>query len=108
VRVIIHVEGIVSEVGGARELGGGMMSLELTLSPWRRHDSRDNEQGSAIVSIEMDLDLADAWLRDLDPGDCVRVEYSSLSAADANGNVHVQGYGEALQPCPDAWSGASN
>jgi hypothetical protein len=56
----------------------------------------------------MDLDLADAWLRDLDPGDCVRVDCTLVSGADANGDVHIQGYGGALKPCPDAWSGASN
>ena len=105
---VIEVEGIVSKVSGARELGGGMMTLHFTLSPWRRSDSRDNEQGSAVVTIETDLDYVDAWMRDLDPGDCVRVVCSSLSAADADGNVHIQCYGEPLSHCPDAWSGASN
>lgn len=102
-----EVEGIVSTVDGVGELGDGMMSFEFTLSPWRRHDGADNEPGCASVAIEMDLDLADAWLRVLAPGDCVRVACSSLTADGASGDVRIQGRGEALRRHPDAWSAGS-
>ena len=105
----IEIEGIVSSVDGARELDQkGMMSLHLTLRPWRRHDSRDNELGTAIVTVFSDLDYVDAWMNGLDPGKCLRVMCTSVSGADENGNVTVEAHGEPLRPCPDEWSGASN
>ena len=48
------------------------------------------------MTIETDLDYVDAWMRDLGPGDCVRVVCSSPGAPDADGNVHIQCYGEPL------------
>jgi len=98
---VFELEGLVAEVVGARELGGGMMSLELVLSPWRVREIGAAEPRRARVSIEMDLDLADAWLRVLDPGDCVRVVCESVTeGTDELGRpcFHVKGI--KVDQCP--------
>jgi len=104
---MIEIEGIVASVEGAAELPvKGEMSLHLTLCPWRRDDSTDNELGTAIVTIFSDLDYVDAWMNGLDPGDCLRIACTSVSEPDLHGNVTVEAHGEPLRAC--SWTGASN
>jgi hypothetical protein len=104
---MIAIEGIVTSSPRARELGRGNMSLHFTMSPWRRMDSTDNEAGTVIVTVESDLDYVDAWMRDLGPGDCIRVNDATLGAPDENGNVQALAVGEPMELLPP-WSGASN
>ncbi|HEX5062348.1 MAG TPA: hypothetical protein VFV99_23415 [Kofleriaceae bacterium] len=98
---VFELEGLVAEVVGARELGAGMMTLELALSPWRVRELGDAEIRRARVSIEMDLDMADAWLRVLDVGDCVRVVCASVSeGADELGRPCFHVKGTSVDQCP--------
>jgi hypothetical protein len=111
---VIELEGLITDGPRARELGAGMMSLDLTLSPWRRRGSPDTERSTIAVSIEMDLDLADAWMRVLDHGNCVRIVCASLTeTTDANGKVHVRCNGLLIDECSNdclahSWSRESS
>jgi hypothetical protein len=106
---VIEIEGVVANVLGARELGGGMMCLELRLSPWRRIGEAAAERSVVHVAIEMDLDLADAWLRNLDVGSCVRVACSTLPETGSIG-LHVVGPGQNLDIArrPEGWPRAAD
>ena len=86
------IEGTLVRLPSARELGGGMMCLELRLSPWRRCDVDRIGMGLVIVQLDVDLDYADAWIRDHDPGDRVRVECTSLDeSSEAGAEAHAVG-----------------
>jgi hypothetical protein len=78
---VFEIEGIIELVDGARFVPGGDMELSFVLSPWRRRDRDVVEAGSLYVVIPMDLDLADAWLRVLDPGQGVCFVCTSLIEA---------------------------
>lgn len=106
---MIEIEGVVANVLGARELGGGMMCLELRLSPWRRIGEAAAERSVVHVAIEMDLDLADAWLRNLSAGSCVRVTCATLPETGSIG-LHVVGAGQDLDISrrPEGWPRAAD
>ena len=73
----------------------GDMSLHFTLSPWRRLDRTGEETGRVVVAVDSDLDYVDAWMRDLGPGDIVRVTCVSLDP-DENGDIQARAVGEPM------------
>lgn len=93
---MIVIEGTVAaERVFAREMARkGDMSLHFTLSPWRRDGVE--QSGSAIVTVESDLDYVDAWMRDLGHDDVVRVTCTTVSEPDESGNVQALAIGEPM------------
>ncbi len=67
------VEGTLCERPWGRETGQrGTLRVELPLSPWRVGADGPAQTQPLVVSMLMDLDLADAGLGHAEPGDRVR------------------------------------
>ena len=94
-----EIEGTLVRGLRARELGKGMMRLEVVMSPWRRLGVDRIGTGVLTVHLEVDLDYADAWMRDNDTGKRLRVKCTSLTEpSEPGGEAHAIGTELSMPP----------
>lgn len=100
---VIEIEAVVANTLGARELGDGMC-LGLAVTPWRPIGAATTERSVLHIGIDMDLDLADAWMRNIDAGACVRVACGPLPPPGSIGRyVDIRGENLDVQRRPHGW-----